>query len=72
MPLPRCGKPRIYSLRSSDFPADEGVIPTVEEQDTLKIKVIYLDNIKHSEMDNKASDNQSEIINHYLLEFLNE
>jgi len=70
MPLPRCEKPRIYSLRGSDYPADEGVIPTLKEQEDLKIKVIYLDNIKHSEMDNKASDSQSRIINRYLLGFL--
>ncbi|REC63727.1 alpha/beta hydrolase [Chryseobacterium pennae] len=32
MLLPRTSIPKIYSLRSNDYPADEGVLPTEEEQ----------------------------------------
>jgi len=72
MPLPRISKPRIYSLRGCDFPADEGVIPSAEEQVSNGITIIYFDTIKHQEMDNKTSKNKSRIINEHLLQILRE
>jgi Poly(3-hydroxybutyrate) depolymerase len=72
MPLPRTQKPQIYSLRGCDYPADEGVIPSEEEQKKSGIKIIYTENIKHSEMDDKASPEQSKTINEYILQFLEE
>ena len=38
MVLPRTTKPRVYSLRSSDQPADPGVLPTEAEQRKYKMK----------------------------------
>lgn len=70
MPLPRTKTPKIRTLRGSDFPADDGVVPSDEEQRKLGIKVVFLEDIKHSEMDDKASKEQSETINGFLLEFL--
>lgn len=71
MPLPLASSPRIYSLRSSDYPADKGVLPSQKDQNLYGIKIIDLD-IKHSEMDDDASEEQSKIINDYLLLFLKE
>lgn len=37
--LPRTSVPKIYSLRSNDYPADEGVLPTQEEQEKYKMTI---------------------------------
>ncbi|OOV20804.1 alpha/beta hydrolase [Flavobacterium sp. LM4] len=70
MALPRTNKPKIYSLRSSDQPADEGVLPTIEEQKKFAIKIIKLSNTIHNNMDNRANEEQREEINNYVLAFL--
>ena len=70
MPLPRMKAPKIRTLRGCDYPADEGVLPSDEDQKEFGIKVAFLKNIKHSEMDDKASEEQSEAINGLLLKFL--
>ena len=70
MPLPRTNTPKVFSIRAFDYPADEGVIPSPEEQEKFKIQIIQLNNVKHSEMDNDASEAQSVEINGYLLNFL--
>lgn len=72
MPLPRTTFPAIYSLRSNDAPADEGVLPTEEEQKQLGITVIRLPNTPHSDMDDRANDQQRQEINKYVLRFLKE
>ncbi|QNK64367.1 dienelactone hydrolase family protein [Pedobacter sp. PAMC26386] len=70
MPFPRINKPVIYSLRSVDQPADEGVIPNREEQQKLGIKVVNLKNTTHNEMDDHGNDYQKAEINSLVLEFL--
>jgi len=72
MPLPRTNKPRIYSLRGCDYPADEGVIPSENEQKKDSICIIYLNDIRHTDMDDKASVGQSQKLNGYILQFLQE
>lgn len=72
MSLPRTTFPAIYSLRSSDVPADEGVLPTEEEQQKLGITIILLANTPHSDMDDRANDQQRQEINEYVLRFLKE
>lgn len=42
MIMPRCSSPKVYTLRGSDYGADENVIPTVEEQQKYHISVIQL------------------------------
>lgn len=49
MALPRTLHPKIYSLRASEFEADEGVIPTKEEQNKYKITIVIFP-AKHSDM----------------------
>ena len=70
MALPRTKQPEVYTLRSSDLPADEGVLPAVEEQKKFGITVIMLNNTKHSEMDNDANEDQRKEINDYIIGFL--
>jgi predicted esterase len=72
MALPRTKIPKVYSLRSSDQPADEGVLPTSEEQKLWEIKIIKLPNTIHNAMNDKADSRQREEINGYLISFLNE
>lgn len=72
MPLPRTLNPRVYSLRSSDQPADAGVLPTEEELKENKITIIQLTNVLHNDMGSRANPDQQEQINYFLLQFLKE
>ncbi len=72
MELPRTSQPKIYSLRSSDQPADEGVLPTVAEQEKFGIKIIKLGNTIHNDMNDSGNKKQKREINAYVLGFLNE
>ena len=71
MALPRTQQPRIYSLRSSDQAADEGVLPTLEEQKKWNIILVKLPNTIHNDMNDNGTDEQKEEINQYVVEFLN-
>jgi len=72
MALPRTNYPRVYSLRSSDQPADQGVLPTDEEQKEYGITIIKLPNTIHNQMDNKANDKQRKEIRDFIMTFLTE
>jgi predicted esterase len=72
MELPRTSTPKIYSLRSSDQPADEGVLPTVTEQKKFGIKIIKLPNTIHNDMNDSGNKRQKREINAYVLGFLTE
>lgn len=70
MIMPRCSSPSIYTLRGSDYEADYGVVPTIEEQQKHHITVVKLDGVKHGDMDNKGKREQHDIILCYLYKFL--
>ena len=72
MALPRAHKPRIYSLRSSDQPADEGVVPADEERKKFKMTIIKLPSTIHNDMDDNANTTQRKEINDYIARFLQE
>jgi pimeloyl-ACP methyl ester carboxylesterase len=72
MALPRTTKPRVYSLRSSDQPADEGVLPTDADQKQYGMKIIKLPNTLHNDMDDHATNEQRAEIRKYIMEFLND
>ena len=72
MELPRTSQPKIYSLRSSDQPADEGVLPSIVEQEKFGIKIIKLANTIHNDMNDRGSKKQKREINMYVMGFLNE
>ncbi len=68
--FPRTKQPKIYSLRSSDQPADEGVLPTDAEQKLYSMQIIPLKNTAHNNMDNSGNEEQKKEINQYVLGFL--
>lgn len=70
MALPRTANPKVYSLRSSDQPADEGVLPTDEEQKKYGITIKKLPNTIHNDMDDHANDRQRKEIRDYIMSFL--
>lgn len=71
MLLPRTSIPKIYSLRSNDYPADEGVLPNEEEQKKYKI-TIQPTSINHGHMDNKGSEEEKKTLNDFVLKYLKE
>ena len=71
MELPRTANPKIYSLRSSDQPADEGVLPTAEEQKKFGITIVKLQNTIHNDMGDRGTSEQKNEINRYIIDFLN-
>ena len=70
MALPRTKFPKVYSLRSSDQPADQGVLPTLSEQKKFDIKIVKLTGTIHNDMDNRGTDAQQKEICGYVLRFL--
>lgn len=71
MALPKSKKIKVYSLRSSDQPADEGVLPTEKEIKKYKMTLVKLANIIHNDMDDNANLEQRKEIQKHLLTFLN-
>jgi len=63
---------KIYSLRSSDQPADEGVLPSAEETEKFGMTIIKLPNTIHNDMDDHANERQRKEIQNYVLTFLND
>lgn len=72
MALPKSKKVKVYSLRSSDQPADEGVLPTEKEIKKYKMKIVKLANTTHNEMDDNANDKQRKEIQEYIITYINE
>jgi hypothetical protein len=72
MPFPKTKKLKVYSLRSSDQPADEGVLPTENDAKKYKMKIVKLANTTHNEMDDNANDEQRKEIQEYILSFIND
>ena len=72
MELPKSKRVKVYSLRSSDQPADIGVLPTEKEIKKYKTKIIKLTNTTHNEMDDNANDEQRKEIQGYILTFIND
>ncbi|MCF3108028.1 hypothetical protein LL912_04475 [Niabella sp. CC-SYL272] len=70
MALPRTRNPRVFTLRSSDQPADEGVLPGTAEQQQYGIRIIKLRNTIHNDMDDSGNSHQRKEIIAYVLEFL--
>ena len=70
MALPRTKQPKIFSLRSSDQPADEGVLPTEKEIKKFGITIIKSHHITHNEMDDSGNNAQRKEIQKYVLMFL--
>ncbi len=72
MTLPKTKEVKVYSLRSSDQLADEGVLPTEKETKKYKMKIVKLSNTLHNEMDDNANNEQRQEIQKYILTFIND
>lgn len=72
MSLPRSARPQVYSLRSSDQPADEGVLPTEAEQRRFGITIVPLPGILHNDMSDNGTAEQKQEIRTLVLRFLKE
>ena len=70
MPFPASAQPQILSLRSSDQPADEGVLPTAAQQQQYHIRIIPLKNVLHNDMADTGTADQHTTIIRYILRFL--
>lgn len=70
MPLPRTDKPRVLSLRSNDAPADEGVLPTAEEEAAYRMRIVPLAEVEHNEMSDRGNTAQRAEITRLILDFL--
>lgn len=70
--LPRINNIKVYSLRSSDQLADEGVLPNEEEAKFYDIKIIKFDNITHNQMNDDATEEQKIKILDYIFKFMSE
>jgi pimeloyl-ACP methyl ester carboxylesterase len=72
MPLPRTSEPRIYSIRSSDMPADEDVIPSNVSGVTENVRLVFLKRCPHNKMADSGNRRQRKMIVRYVLEFLSD
>lgn len=68
--LPKTKLPKIYSIRSSDQPADEGVLPTAAEQKTFGMQIVKLPHTIHNDMGDNGNEKQHKEINDYIAAFL--
>jgi dienelactone hydrolase len=71
MPIPATTEPKILSIRSSDQKADEGVIPTEQEQLEYNIKIVQLKNTLHNDMCNSGTPEQRAEMLYIIGEFMN-
>ena len=67
--FPRSDRPKIFSIRSNDQPADPGVLPSADEQKKYNITIVKA-NTTHADMGGMGTEAQKWEINHYILKFL--
>lgn len=70
MPFPRDNHFKILSLRAIDTKADDGVLPTLNEQKTFDIQLIKLKNAKHIDLCDRGSSQIKNEVNEDVLNFL--
>jgi len=69
-PLPLNGSISVMTIRASDTEADPGVIPTEEEIQAFPIQIIQLPATAHSDMNDKATEEQKTEITRAIEYFL--
>jgi pimeloyl-ACP methyl ester carboxylesterase len=70
VPLPRSRSLSVLSIRGSDFPADEGVLYTEQENMLFKGCIVQINNSKHNDMTDFGPDWLKSSISNILLAFL--
>jgi hypothetical protein len=63
--------PKIYTLRSNDYAADEGILPTKEEQNKYSI-TIQPTSIHHNDMCDVGSDEEKKVLIGFIEKYLKE
>lgn len=71
MALPRDTNLKVFTLRSGDQPADEGVLLTLDEQKRFNIAIIKLPSTTHNDVNNRGTLLQQKEIISYISDFLN-
>jgi hypothetical protein len=71
VPLPR-NKTRVLSIRASDFPADAGVLPGIQEQLASASCVLKIDHARHNDMQDKGPADLKKKIAQLIRRFLQE
>lgn len=69
VPIPKADHPKIFSIRSSDQPADAGVLPSADEQEKHHIKIVKVNTI-HNDMGGMGTEAQKAEINKYIIDYL--
>jgi len=70
MPLPRSRRPQVLTIRSSDQPADPGVLPSPAEQARYGTRIAKLPHTLHNDMWDGATPAQQQEITELLARFL--
>ena len=70
MPIPRSRKPKMLSIRGNDYAADSDVIPDKNECERHAIRIVNLEDVGHSDMDDKGTRRQHARIIRHILDFL--
>jgi pimeloyl-ACP methyl ester carboxylesterase len=70
MPLPKMKSLQVLSLRSSDQPADEGVLPSDDDLKKYGITIMKLPNTIHNHMDDNGSDVDKDEIKRLIYSYL--
>ncbi|MDR3694556.1 serine aminopeptidase domain-containing protein [Mucilaginibacter sp.] len=69
VPLPKRARPGVFSIRSSDQPADPNVLPSEQEQKKYGNRIVKV-NTKHNDMGGMGTDVQKREINGLINDFL--
>jgi dienelactone hydrolase len=70
MPLPRDGKVDILSLRSSDKPADKGVLPDAKSAKIPQLTIVKLKGVRHGDMSDEGISEAKKKIVDEVVQFL--
>ena len=70
VPLPRTQSGSVLSIRASDFPADEGVLPTAAEQTQFDPCIVQVANSRHNDMTDFGPDWLKNALSNIMLGFL--
>jgi hypothetical protein len=71
VPVPRTKDISVLSIRGSDFPADDGVLPTVKESTDYDICIIKIPESKHNDMSDDGPEWLKEKISKIVKKHIN-
>jgi hypothetical protein len=69
-PLPRLPSLKVLSIRGSDFPADDGVLPSIEQTKDLNYCITKISKSQHNDMQDDGPEWLKSMIIHSIVAFL--